>query len=341
VKQRFLVSVLAATLGLAAQARADMAQETLAETLYQAGVDHIRAGDYASACPKLAESHKADPAGGTVLLLAICYEKLGKTASAWIKFKEALAMARADRRADREKKAREHLEELEPRLSRVTVAMPDEVRTLPGFTVEVDGTQVPTISKSWTMPVDRGEHRVDARATGRVPWSGRVTLESDGQREVVDVPLLEPLPDDPSPPTTPPKHATPPPSPAPVAKPPERDAQPTARPGRAQRTSAVVVGSVGLAAMGVGSYFGVRAIRKDDEARKLCPERSCSDPDGVALSDEAMAHGTRANGLLIAGGTVLATGVVLYLTAPSGTKRATWYVAPSRGGATLGASTRF
>ena len=341
MKQRFLGSVaLAATLGLSAQATADVAQETLAETLYQAAVDHIRAGDYASACPKLAESHKADPAGGTVLLLAICYEKLGKTASAWIKFKEALAMARADRRADRERKAREYLDDLEPRLARVTVTMPDEVRTLPGFTVKVDGTQIPTISKSWTMPLDPGEHLVEAQATGRMPWSGKVTLKSDGQREPIGVPLLQPVPDEKEPPPRA-KHVTAPqPSPPPTAPPPAPDVAPT-HPGRTQRTAAFVVGGAGLATMGVGSYFGVRALDKNDQARALCQETTCSDPDGVALSDAAMDHATRANVLFVVGGAALATGVVLYLTAPEQENRSAVYFAPISGGASVGATGRF
>ncbi len=312
----------------------------LAETLYQAAVEHIRAGDYASACPKLAESHKADPAGGTVLLLAICYEKIGRTASAWIKFKEALAMARADRRTDREEKARKYLDDLEPRLSRVTVTMPDEVRTLPGFAVKVDGTQIPTISKSWTMPVDPGEHLVEAQATGRVSWSNTVTLKSEGQREAVDIPVLEAVRADAPTPPAPPQEKPPPPRRPPVTTPPEPDTPPT-RPGRAQRAVGVVVGGVGLATIGVGSYFGFRALGSDDDARDLCPERSCSDPEGVALSDDAMDHSARANGLFVAGGAALTTGVVLYLTAPKHAKRSTLYVAPATGGATIGASGRF
>ena len=335
---RFLV--LAALVGWGTDSAADVGQETLAETLYQSAVQLIRNGDYATACPKLAESHKADPAGGTVLLLAICYEKVGKTASAWIKFKEALAMARADRRADREQRAREHLTALEPRLSRMTVVMPDSVRALPGFTVSVDGTVVPTSSQSWTMPVDPGQHHVEAEATGMQPWSGELTIPpEDAQKESIEIPMLDGLPEKPSEPS-------PQPEPGPTRRsvlathPPEPDTHPV-RVGRTQRTVGVIVGGAGLSAAGVGSYFGIQALLKNRDARDLCPESPCSDPKGTALSGDAMDHGTRANVLFAVGGAVLTTGVVLYVTAPKKKKQASWNLVPVTGGALVGVSQRF
>jgi len=73
--------------------------------------------------PKLAESHRLDPAGGTVLLLGLCYEQQGRLASAWAALRSARAMARKTGRKDRSDVADEHLNAIEPRLGCVTVTV--------------------------------------------------------------------------------------------------------------------------------------------------------------------------------------------------------------------------
>ncbi len=316
-----------------------MTQETLAETLYEAAVDLIRSGNYEDACPKLEQSHDADPAGGTVLLLAICYEKVGKTASAWIKFKDALAMARADRRADREQRAEEHLARLEPRLSRVTVTAADPIRKLPGFSLQVDGAAIPTTSTSWTIPLDPGDHLIRAEAAERLPWSTTVTLTGDSARETVVVPELDPVP--PAAPQSSVAPVEPPPTPRPSPAPPPATPPETAVAGRQQRAVGVVVGSVGLAMLGVGSYFGVRALRQNDQARDRCPDTTCADPEGVALSDDAWNRATQANVLFAVGGTTVAAGAILYLSAPRREGAVALGLSTTPGGAVMSATGRF
>jgi TolA-binding protein len=65
----------------ATMARADARAD--AEKLFDEGRRAMQSGDYALACPKFEASNKADPAVGTQMNLAMCWEKLGKTASAW------------------------------------------------------------------------------------------------------------------------------------------------------------------------------------------------------------------------------------------------------------------
>ncbi|MBN2193254.1 MAG: tetratricopeptide repeat protein [Polyangiaceae bacterium] len=132
-----LAGFLASAEGAAAQST--VSKEALAETLFREASALIRAGNYDEACPKLEASQQADPTGGTVLLLAICYEAVGKTASAWLRFNEALAVARTDRRQDREDRARERLADLEPRLSFITIEVGAPDLRLPEFQLEVDG----------------------------------------------------------------------------------------------------------------------------------------------------------------------------------------------------------
>src|ERR1700730_12060632 len=90
-----------------------------AQALSEEGRRLMAAGDYASACPKLSESAALDPGSGTALSLASCYEKSNKLASAWETLQRSAAAGRSDRVAAAKKKAAA----LEPRLSRMTIAV--------------------------------------------------------------------------------------------------------------------------------------------------------------------------------------------------------------------------
>src|SRR6476659_2421968 len=108
----------------------------IAETLFEQGRALMDEKKWAEACPKLAESQRLDPGGGTLLNLAICHEESGETATAWAELNDALAIALREDRNDREDIARAHIAALEPRLARLQVrvktesAPPDLVVTL-------------------------------------------------------------------------------------------------------------------------------------------------------------------------------------------------------------------
>src|SRR5262249_56762420 len=75
------IGLVALALGLLSP-RWAAADEAAAESLFKAGTELVKAGDYAAACPKFAESQKQSPALGTLLALGDCYKRAGKTASA-------------------------------------------------------------------------------------------------------------------------------------------------------------------------------------------------------------------------------------------------------------------
>jgi hypothetical protein len=319
------------SLAVPAVARAQVANETFAETLFQEAKSLIEQGDYASACPKLADSQRADPAGGTVLLLAVCYEKIGKTASAWLKFNEALAMARADRRADREKRAKESLAALEPRLSRLHIAISPDVLALESLTILLDNTPIPNVGAEVRVPMDPGEHVVRVKAKGFREFVGRVALAGEGVTETLTVPSLVREP-------TPPREASPAPSPPPEGTlPPARDG----RAGHTQRLAGIGLGAVGILSIGFGTWFGVRALDQRDEARSRCPDSdACSDDRGVDASARAVRN-ARASTLLFAGG-VVALGVGTYLAVTAPRRHSVGVaVATTPRGAWLGAVGRF
>jgi TonB family protein len=151
------------------------------------------AGNVAAACPKFGESQRRDPQLGTLLHLADCYERLGKTASAWAGFKEALEIAERRNASGlsepREKTARARAAALEPRLSKLTisVARPEE----PNLEIKQDGEPVDPALWDSALPIDPGVYVISAEAPGKKQWSKSVEVASNGANIQVIVPPLE------------------------------------------------------------------------------------------------------------------------------------------------------
>src|SRR5712672_1087960 len=78
---------------MAALADPTAAGKTMATQLFDDAEKLLAAGDTNDACPKYAESERLDPQLGTLLHLAICYEKAGKIATLLLNFKEATEIA--------------------------------------------------------------------------------------------------------------------------------------------------------------------------------------------------------------------------------------------------------
>ncbi len=87
--------------------------------------------------------------------------------------------------------------------------------------------------------------------------------------------------------------------------------------GAPRRTAGLVVGGVGLVALGLGSYFGWHARGLWSDAKDACPARSvCYDENGARLSSSAKSYANLSTISLAVGGTALLGGIVLYATAP-------------------------
>src|SRR5262249_49799358 len=135
-----------------------------------------------------------DPGGGTLIALGLCHEAEGKTASAWGEFSEALTLAMKDGRVDRATVAREHGEKLEPKLSRLMIRVSPELMGIGGLEILEDGVLLGRAAWGSALPVDPGEHSVQARAPGRKPWTTSVVIGRDADKKAVDVPPLDAIP---------------------------------------------------------------------------------------------------------------------------------------------------
>ena len=160
-----------------------------AQLLFDEGRRRMGQGDYANACPKLAESQRLSPAVGTEFNLAVCWEHVGKLASSWAAFLDVADLTHRRGEGEREQAARQRAEALAPRLGKLSVEVP-ATRRVADLEVRRDGELVRDALWGIAVPVDAGDHRVEARATGRRPWSAVVHTQ-DGQTATVTLDLVE------------------------------------------------------------------------------------------------------------------------------------------------------
>src|SRR5215510_3468909 len=133
-----MVSVMLISAGHAHAQSSDSG--SIAEQLFNQARDLAKAKRWAEACSKFEASLRYDPALGTRLNLATCYEHLGKLASAWSVYRESIDLARKLGDTKRRDYARNQAAALEPRLARLAIAAP--ARPPAGFVVTRDGTQI-------------------------------------------------------------------------------------------------------------------------------------------------------------------------------------------------------
>jgi hypothetical protein len=337
-----LATLLVTTLALADVSPGDRAA---AEALFDSARKLTSQEKYAEACPKFEESNRLDPAVGTRLYLADCYERVGRVASAWVTFREAAVAARAAGQADREKKALALASALEARLSRIALQVPKE-SDVPGLVIKRDGTALGRPLWDVPTPVDPGPHTIEASAPGRKTWTSTVDIKEPGQTRTVAIPALPP---EAAPATSarpaasasspPPASAAPPPPP-----PPSTTASVSSDSLLAGRTPALIAGGIGAVGLIAGTVFAVRASSKWNSAKDGCPDNRCTNRDSYDEARSARTSGTVATVLLGVGLVGVGAGAVLWFTSsPSGSSPSTGrYIAPTfmagGGGLTAGGS---
>lgn len=159
-----------------------------AGALFDKARDLMKAGKAPEACPLFEKSHLLEPALGTLLNLADCYDKTGRLVQAYLRFNEASAWAARTHEGKREEAAKSRASALKPRLSwlSLTAAAPS-----PGLTVVVGEFHVELGATPQAVPVDAGEVEVIASAPKLQPWATRIKV-APAQSLSVTVPPLSP-----------------------------------------------------------------------------------------------------------------------------------------------------
>ena len=289
------------------------ANESRAEVLFNTAMQLQNGKQYADACELFAQSKQLASGVGVSLHLADCYERMGRTASAWQEFDAAEKLARArgdDRRANL---AHDRAQALVPKLERLTLAT-SMVVSHEGWQVTLDGAPLPPDHWNAAMAMDPGDHI----AVVKVPGQGARTFHAhlDEGTNAVTFQLDE---------AAPLSMAS---NPAPAASVqtgpdvqgawPVHSAEPAASSGGDAWRPWAEVGLVAVTAVGVGfgSFFMIRRGHFIQEGPPADPE----------LTNQAT---TAATISFVASGVALTSAFVLFFTTPSPKGQVGLVVAPT------------
>jgi hypothetical protein len=197
---------------------------------------------------------------------------------------EAEALAHYEKDREREQLAAQRVAALDPKLVRVMLVVPMTSR-VPGLTVRLGANTVPASSWGAMIPVDPGVQRVTATAKGYEPWGVDVDAShGEGKHFRINVPTLAPA----------------------------RGEQAAAARGRVYRTAGVVTGSFGLAGIGAGAVFSALSRNASDATTCVKGVVQCT----PSASNKSSYSDAATVGYAL-GGALLATGVTLFVLAPS------------------------
>ena len=292
MNRSLLLSFLAASVLVSSTAAAqDTTKVAAAESLFEEAERLETEGKFDTACGKYLESQQLDPGLGTLLHLAQCYEKAGKTASAWGRYREAMELAvRAG--DERSEIARKRAENLVPRLGKLLIEVKPE-NQVPGLAVARDGVAVGSPQWNVAIPVDPGEHTVVASAEGYLPTQLKVSTPASAVQQTVKIPKL--------------------------ALDPKAVAGGDDAPGRGntQRIVGVTLAGTGAVALIVGGIFGITAKSAYDESDANCnPSTNVCTQPGIDARNDGFSQATTSTILVATGLGLVGAGAVVFFTAP-------------------------
>jgi len=186
--------------------------------------------------------------------------------------------------------------------------------------VTIDGATIPADTVRLPRKVDPGKHVVDVSSPGfRHARVEVVAVEGQEQRVGVSI---EPSGTDAR-------------SSAPLQGEPASPA--SAEPGNGRKTIALVTGGVGVASVVVGSVFGLVASSKWSSAKNACGGGCGLDAPAQGEKNSAASDATVSTVGFVVGGALVAGGLALWFTAPTGPSGSTGLrIAPALGSGEAG-----
>lgn len=298
-----LLAISCITVCVPAWAEPTEADRAASRAIFAKAREAMEAKKLDEACPAFVESQRIWPTASGALNIGNCEELHGNLATAYGAFSDAAGMARRAGDKNREEEGTQRASLLKPQLSLLTVEVASANR-IEGLLVKRDGRDAGPGQWGIALPVDPGEHTIEASAPGRTAWKTTIRIEPRPGATTVDVPALALAL-----------------VPAPAAEEPTVPAgevEMQGSPWSTQKTAAIAVGGAGVVGIALGAIFGVKALGKKSDSEANCQPNDPSrcNATGVALREDEKAAGTISTVSFIAGGVALAGGVVLFVTAP-------------------------
>ena len=285
------------------------AQNAGAEALFSEGERLLKDGKTAEACDAFEGSNRLEPRAGTLINLGLCREQNKQLASAWSAFKAALTRVKDPKKKE---VAVARVAAIEPKLSYLTISVPDESR-IDGLVVTRNGQTVDPALWNRAVPIDGGTYSIGGKAPGHEEWSTKLDVPAELGKVSVEVPRFKELA----------KLVEPPPPITTVTQPPPQPIEGGHAPSMftSKRKVALGVAGVGVVAIGAAIVLGIQAKGFQDDAYALCPTPSMPCVRGDEANDLMETGRSRALGANIAygvGGAAVVGAVVLwFIGAPS------------------------
>ena len=159
-----------------------------ADKLFDDGRKYLATKEYALACTAFEQSEEADPAIGTQLNIALCYEEWGHFASAYRAYIEAERFAK-EKSDDRAVHAHKKIDELQPKIPHLRIDISEGAE--PSAVFLLDGKQIDRKEFADELLLDAGPHTILATVPGKPPKTTKLELQNGEHRKVVvDVPRI-------------------------------------------------------------------------------------------------------------------------------------------------------